>query len=143
MADRITKEQRSSNMSHIRDKETSLEVMVRKHLFCCGYRYRKNDSKLPGKPDIVLKKYKTVIFVNGCFWHHHANCKYAYIPKSNVDYWSNKFERNMMNDKKNANKLRKMGYCVITVWECDLKKDFNKEMGRIITILNSIGNKEK
>ena len=137
MADRITKEQRSINMSHVHGTETSLEIKVRKELFSKGFRYRKNDRKLPGKPDIVLKKCNSVIFINGCFWHHHKNCKYATIPKSNNDFWINKLEKNMKNDRKHSRELRKMGYHVITIWECRLKKDFDKEMRRVTNLLNS------
>lgn len=123
MADRITKVQRSLNMSHIRGKDTSIEIMVRKSLFNNGFRYRKNVSRLPGKPDIVLPKYKTAIFVNGCFFHHHKNCRLATMPKSNVDYWTSKFDRNIENDIKNKELLEKMGYKVITVWECEIRND--------------------
>jgi len=136
MSDLITKEQRSLNMSHIRGKDTSLEIKTRKYLFRKGFRYKKNVATLPGKPDIVLKKYNTVIFVNGCFWHHHKNCKLAYMPKSNVEYWYKKFKKNTDNDKKNTRKLKKLGYKVITVWECKLKKDFEKEMEKVICELN-------
>lgn len=140
MPDRITKEQRSLNMSHIRSKDTSIEVRVRKSLFNDGFRYRKNVSKLPGKPDIVLEKYKTVIFVNGCFFHHHSGCKLAYVPKSNTDYWVAKFERNVINDEKNKKMLEKIGYQVITLWECEIKKDFTKTLEllefKIISNLN-------
>lgn len=140
MPDKITKEQRSLNMSHIRSKDTSIEVRVRKSLFNNGFRYRKNVSKLPGKPDIVLEKYKTVIFVNGCFFHHHSGCKLAYVPKSNTDYWVAKFERNVINDEKNKKMLEKIGYQVITLWECEIKKDFTKTLEllefKIISNLN-------
>lgn len=140
MPDKITKEQRSLNMSHIRSKDTSIEVRVRKSLFNDGFRYRKNVSKLPGKPDIVLEKYKTVIFVNGCFFHHHSGCKLAYVPKSNTDYWVAKFERNVINDEKNKKMLEKIGYQVITLWECEIKKDFTKTLEllefKIISNLN-------
>ena len=135
--DRISKEQRSINMSHIRGSETSLETLVRKELFSQGFRYRKNYKSLPGKPDIFLKKYRTAIFVNGCFWHHHNGCKLAYVPKSNVDFWISKFERNRENDRKCSRELRKKGYHVITVWECKLKKDFDKEMRRVTNLLDS------
>ena len=130
--DRISKKQRSINMSHIHGTETTLEVKVRKYLFSYGFRYRKNDKKLPGKPDIVLKKYNAVIFINGCFWHHHENCKYAYIPKTNTVFWKNKFEKNMINDKKNSEKLTNMGFQVLTVWECKLKENFYEEMNMVI-----------
>ena len=91
MADIKSVEQRSRNMSRIKGKDTSIEKKVREYLFKRGFRYRKNYKALPGKPDLYLKKYKTTVFINGCFWHHHKNCKFAYIPKSNVDFWTNKF----------------------------------------------------
>lgn len=138
MADKISKEQRSLNMSHIKGSDTSLEMLVRKHLFACGYRYRKNDRKLPGSPDVVLKKYRTVIFINGCFWHHHKNCLIATIPKSNTEFWVKKFTRNMKNDRKHIRELRRMGYHVLVVWECRLKKDYVKEMKRVVGFLNRI-----
>ena len=123
--DKLTKEQRSINMSHIRGKNTSLEIVVRKRLFADGFRYRINVSNLPGKPDIVLPKYNTVIFVNGCFWHRHS-CKRATIPKTNTDYWIKKFENNVKNDEKNYALLRNLGWHVIVVWECEIKSDFDK-----------------
>ncbi len=143
MTDSVSKEQRSINMSHIRGENTGLEIAVRECLFSQGFRYRKNDKKLPGKPDVVLKKYGAVIFINGCFWHHHAHCKLAYIPKTNTDFWINKFERNMKNDIKHSRELRKRGYHVITIWECRLKKDFDKEMKRVIKLLDSYINEER
>ena len=123
--DKLTKEQRSINMSHIRGKNTSLEIAVRKRLFADGFRYRINVSNLPGKPDIVLPKYNTVIFVNGCFWHRHS-CKRATIPKTNTDYWIKKFENNVKNDEKNYALLRNLGWHVIVVWECEIKSDCDK-----------------
>ena len=137
--DRLTKDNRSKNMSHIHGTETSLEIIVRKKLFKEGFRYRKNVKELPGKPDIVLKKYKTVIFINGCFWHRHKNCKYATIPKTNTDFWKKKLERNAENDKKHIKELRKMGYHVIIIWGCRIKKDFNKEMNRVCRLLTKNG----
>ena len=124
------------NMSHIHGKETKPEIMVRHYLHSMGFRFRKNRNDLPGKPDIYLGKYHTVIFVNGCFWHHHKNCRYASSPKSNTDYWNKKLERNIKNDRKHVRELRKMGYHVITVWECKLKKNFESEMNRVIKLLN-------
>lgn len=118
-----TKEARSINMSHIRGKDTGIETKVRKALWKDGFRYRKNVTSMPGKPDIVLPKYKTVIFVNGCFWHHHKDCRYAYIPKSNVAFWKQKFEKNIERDQKNTESLTQLGWNVITIWECELKKD--------------------
>ena len=136
MADRITKTQRSLNMTRIRGANTSIEVKVRKYLFHLGYRYRKNYKILPGKPDIYLRKYNTVIFINGCFWHHHKNCRFAYEPKTNIEFWDRKFETNIINDDRNKKELRRMGYHVITVWECKLKENFNNEMNRVIRVLN-------
>lgn len=120
--DRLTPEQRSRNMSHVRGKETKIEQQVRSWLFSHGYRYRKNDNRLPGKPDIVLPKYKAVIFINGCFWHQHPGCKKATIPKSNVAFWSAKLNRNTANDAANAAELQQLGWHVIVIWECELKK---------------------
>ena len=98
MSDKLSREKRSWNMSHIRSKDTSIEVKVRKFLFSKGFRYRKNDSKLPGKPDIVLPKYKTVIFVHGCYWHRHPGCKNCTMPSTNTDFWIDKFNKNVQND---------------------------------------------
>lgn len=118
-----TKEVRSYNMSKIKYKNTKPEEVVRKYLFSQGFRYRKNDKRLPGSPDIVLPKYKTVIFVNGCFWHKHEECKYFVWPKSNTEFWRNKIEINAIRDEKKKSELEKSGWKVITVWECELKKD--------------------
>ena len=121
MADVHSPETRSFNMSRIHGKDTKPEELVRKYLFSQGFRYRKNDKRLPGKPDIVLPKYRTVIFVNGCFWHMHENCKYFVLPKSNVDFWKNKLEQNVERDKKSIISLEQAGWRVITIWECELK----------------------
>lgn len=115
------KQTRSFNMSRIKGKDTKPEEIVRKYLFKQGFRYRKNDKKLLGKPDIVLPKYKTVIFVNGCFWHKHDGCKYFVWPKSNQDFWKEKIENTVERDKKNNELLTKMGWHIIVVWECELK----------------------
>ena len=132
MADSLTKEKRSWNMSRIRGKDTKIEVKVRKYLFSKGFRYRKNVATLPGKPDIVLPKYKTAIFVHGCYWHRHPGCKYAYIPKTNVEFWEKKFSENMANDEKNRLKLETSGWTVITLWECDIKRRFEATMQGLI-----------
>jgi DNA mismatch endonuclease (patch repair protein) len=121
MTDTHSKEIRSMNMSHIRSTNTKPEETVRKYLFSRGLRYRKNVRKLPGSPDIVLPKYKTIVFVNGCFWHHH-DCKFFVWPKSNEDYWHKKIDRNVERDTKNIALLRDSGWNVIVVWECQLKK---------------------
>lgn len=121
MADVHTPAQRSKNMAAIRSKDTKPEEYVRKYLFSQGFRYRKNDPRLPGKPDIVLPKYKTVIFVNGCFWHAHEGCKYFVWPQSNEEFWKRKILNNVERDKKNVKKLEELGWHVITIWECELK----------------------
>lgn len=121
MADNHSKEIRSKNMSHIRSTNSKPEEIVRKYLFSQGFRYRKNVKKLPGCPDIVLPKYHTVIFVNGCFWHKH-DCPRFVWPSSNLDYWNPKILRNVERDQINTEKLRSSGWRVITIWECELKK---------------------
>ena len=118
------KETRSYNMSRIKGKNTKPEEVVRKYLFSKGFRYRKNDRRLPGTPDIVLPKYRTVVFVNGCFWHGHENCRFFIIPKTNTEFWINKIERNRQRDKKQTAELEKQGWKVLVIWECQLKKKF-------------------
>lgn len=110
-------------MSRIRGKDTKPEMLVRKFLHANGYRYRLHVKNLPGKPDIVLPKYKTVIFVHGCFWHGHGHCKYYVIPKTKTEWWLNKINGNIANDEKAILALKKMGWKIITLWECDLKPD--------------------
>lgn len=132
MADHLSEERRSWNMKQIKSKDTSIEVLVRKYLFKKGFRYRKNVDKLPGKPDIYLPKYNTVIFVNGCFWHHHYKCNLAYIPKTKTEYWMSKFNINIENDIKHEKELRQLGYKVITVWECEIKECFEYRMQELI-----------
>jgi len=127
MTDIKSKEDRSKNMSAIRSKNTKPEIIVRKYLFSNGFRYRVNVSKLPGKPDIVLPKYKTVIFVNGCFWHLHEGCKYFVWPKNNADFWKNKIQGNVERDKRNYEILIAAGWKVIVVWECQLKHSKKEE----------------
>lgn len=119
--DNRSKELCSKNMSHIPSKNTKPEEAVRKYLFRRGFRYRKNVSSLPGKPDIVLPKYKTVIFVNGCFWHGHEGCKWFVPPKSNTGFWNAKFKYNIERDKKNYKKLEDIGWKVLIIWECELR----------------------
>ncbi len=108
-------------MSRISGKDTKPEELVRKYLFSKGFRYRKNVRTLPGSPDLVLPKYHTVIFVNGCFWHGHKNCKYFVWPKSNTEFWRKKIEANMERDKGKKSQLEDMGWTVLTVWECELR----------------------
>ncbi len=115
-------------MSRIKGKDTKIEVEVRKYLFSKGYRFRKNDKRYPGKPDIVLPKYHVAIFVHGCFWHRHEGCKDATIPKTRTEFWLEKFDKNVKNDQIKQEKLRELGWKVIVIWECELKKNFMKTM---------------
>lgn len=117
--DKLSKEKRSWNMSRIKSKNTKPELKVRSLLHKLGYRFRLHRKDLPGKPDIVLPKYKAVILVNGCFWHRHPRCKKAYTPKENVDFWEEKFNKNISRDKKNLELLKKYGWDVFIVWECE------------------------
>lgn len=126
MADNHTKEIRSMNMSHIRSTNSKPEETVRKFLFSKGLRYRKNVCTMPGKPDIVLPKYKTVVFVNGCFWHKH-DCGRFVMPKSNTEYWCKKINRNVERDKTNILHLKELGWKVLVIWECQLKKKVKEE----------------
>jgi DNA mismatch endonuclease, patch repair protein len=121
MADVHSKETRSYNMSRIRAKDTKPEMLVRKFLHAQGYRYRLHVKNLPGKPDIVLPKYKAIIFVHGCFWHGHAGCKYYVIPKTRTEWWLDKINRNIANDEKAVKALKKAGWKIITIHECELK----------------------
>ncbi|RHS27621.1 DNA mismatch endonuclease Vsr [Roseburia sp. AF12-17LB] len=128
MSDKLTPEKRSWNMSRIKGKDTKIEVEVRKYLFSKGYRFRKNDKRYPGKPDIVLPKYHVAIFVHGCFWHRHEGCKDATTPKTRTEFWLEKFDKNVKNDQIKQEKLRKLGWKVIVIWECEIKKDLIKTM---------------
>ena len=127
MTDKLTPSQRHKCMSHIRSKNTKPEMIVRRYLFQHGFRYRVHVKKLPGTPDIVLKKYRTVIFVNGCFWHGHEGCKYYVLPKSNTEFWQKKIERNQERDLEERIQLRDMGWHVIQLWECQLKPKVREE----------------
>lgn len=130
--DSITPEHRSWNMSQVKGKDTKPELKVRSWLFKNGYRYRKNDKRLPGKPDVVMPKYRIVIFVHGCFWHRHPGCKNTRTPKSNIEFWETKFSRNVENDKRHVRELEDLGWRVITIWECELgNKTFEDTMKRV------------
>jgi len=128
MADVHSKETRSYNMSRIRSKDTKPEMLVRKFLFSKGFRYRLHDKKLPGKPDIVLPKYKTVIFIHGCFWHGHEGCKYFVVPKTRAEWWLNKINNNTSKDEDSEVKLIDAGWKVIVIWECEVKNKTNFEL---------------
>jgi DNA mismatch endonuclease, patch repair protein len=132
MVDKFTKEKRSEVMSRIRGKNTRIEILVRKWLFSLGFRYRVFDKRYPGRPDIVIPKYRTVIFVHGCFWHAHENCKYFKIPLTNIEYWSEKLQRNKFRDEKNVRILESMGWRVIIVWECELKSDPSSRLTKLV-----------
>ena len=120
-----SKEKRSACMARIRSSDTKPELIVRKYLYSRGYRYRKNVKHLPGSPDIVLKKYGIAIFIHGCFWHGHDT--HFHMPKSNVDFWKRKIARNKERDEENRNQLKRMGWNVLTVWECQLKPAVRKQ----------------
>lgn len=122
MADIVSPEKRSQNMSAIRSKNTKPEVYLRKLLFAQGYRYRIADKSVPGHPDIFLRKYNTAIFVNGCFWHRHPGCKYAYTPKSRVEFWQKKFDDNVRRDSVVKAELLEHGIKLLTVWECAIRR---------------------
>ncbi|MGE5108899.1 MAG: very short patch repair endonuclease [Sphingobacteriales bacterium] len=122
MTDVHTPEQRRFNMQQIRSTNTKPEMLVRKFLHAHGFRYSLHSKKLPGKPDIVLRKYKTVLFIHGCFWHGHKNCQYFVIPKTRTQWWTDKINTNKANDAKAIKALKKDGWNVITIWECKLKR---------------------
>ena len=126
------KEKRSECMSKIRSKDTKPELALRKALFARDFRYRVNDKHLPGKPDIVLPKYKTVIFLHGCFWHRHDGCKYAYTPKTNTEFWVDKITSNKERDKINLQKLAALGWNVITIWECEIRHTYKRDLTPLI-----------
>ena len=135
--DTLSSEKRSWNMSRIRGRDTVPELKVRSTLHRLGYRFRLHVSGLPGRPDVVLPKYKTIVFVHGCFWHRHPGCKYAYSPKSRVKFWSEKFEETVLRDQRKAGELRALGWTVITVWECETKKLDELER-RVVSELASV-----
>ena len=138
MADKLSPEKRSWNMSRIKGKDTKPEIAVRKYLFRKGFRFRKNDKRYPGKPDIVLPKYHTVIFIHGCFWHHHVGCKQATMPKTRTEFWEKKFEQNTDNDARHKRQLEEMGFKVITIWECEIEKDFDGTMEKLVFDLKGV-----
>jgi len=136
MADVHSKETRSYNMSRIRSKNTKPEMLVRKFLHKNGFRYRLHVKNLPGKPDIVLPKYKTVIFIHGCFWHGHEGCKYYVVPKTRTEWWLNKISGNILNDNNAEAALIEAGWKINKIWECDLKKlSFEKTLNNLLEAL--------
>ena len=137
MADTISREKRSWNMSHIGGKDTKIEVSVRRYLFEQGFRYRKNVKDLPGKPDIVLPRYKTVIFVHGCYWHRHQGCKNCSTPSTNGDFWLKKFQTNVDNYRKHKEQLESDGWNVLVLWECEIEQNFEELMQEVVSFLRN------
>jgi len=138
LTDIVDSNVRSRMMSGIKSKDTQPEMIVRRYLHGLGFRYRLHSSSLPGRPDIVLPKYRTIIFVHGCFWHRHLNCSLAYTPKSNVEMWQKKFSNNVSRDNKVYTDLNHTGWKIIIVWECSLRKNANKTLVALSTaILNN------
>lgn len=123
MADIKTPEERSRNMAAIRSSDTKPEMLVRRYLHSMGWRYGLHNKSLPGSPDIVMRRFKTVIFVHGCFWHGHETCKYYRLPKSNTEFWQDKVNKNRARDKRDIEALHKLGWKVIIIWECELKTE--------------------
>lgn len=128
MTEKLTKEQRSWNMSRVRSVDTNPEKIVRSWLHLNGWRFRLHDKTLPGSPDIVMKKYGTVIFIHGCFWHSHQGCRRATIPKTNREFWEKKLKGNVERDKKDREQLSQMGWKVIVIWECEIKNGKFREV---------------
>ena len=135
----ISKEKRSKMMAAVHSRDTKPELTVRKYLWRLGFRYRLNLNRLPGHPDIVLRKYRTCIFVNGCFWHGHEGCRYYVLPKTNTEFWKAKIERNRTRDIEEQHQLAAMGWHCITVWECQLKPAVREQtLESLAHTLNSI-----
>ncbi|MDB5231059.1 MAG: vsr [Chitinophagaceae bacterium] len=136
MTDTFSKEERSRIMAKVKGSETKPEVAVRKYLFNRGYRYRKNVKKLPGSPDIVLKKYNTIIFIHGCFWHGHSGCKSSDLPKSQIEFWYKKITNNAARDLRNISFLKEKGWKVIVIWDCEIKKLL--QSGILLKMINDL-----
>jgi DNA mismatch endonuclease (patch repair protein) len=132
-----SKQKRSEVMSKIRGKNTKPELILRSLLFKQGYRFKVHQKDLPGKPDIVLPKFKTTIFVHGCFWHHHKGCRDGRIPSTNKEFWDKKIRRNIIKDRENMKELKKDNWTVIVIWECDIEKHPDKVINYIQKILNN------
>lgn len=139
MPDIYSKAKRSEIMSHISDRDSKMEISVRKALFSAGLRYRKNVKSLPGKPDIVLPRYKTVIFTHGCFWHGHEGCKASKLPETRRAFWENKIQENAERDKRDIEKLKQQGWKVIVVWRCELSSTL-KRQARLKSLIDKIKN---
>lgn len=136
MADTISSDRRSKIMSHIKSKDTSIEMMVRRRLFAMGYRYRVNYKALPGKPDIVFTKKKIAIFIHGCYWHgHDCGSRYAHTSQSNKTYWGPKIERTKQRDQEHIQELKALGWKVVVLWECEIKQDFDNCMHLLVSFI--------
>jgi len=143
MADTVSKEKRHEVMSKIRSKDTKIEIKVRHWLYHHGIRYRKNCKDIVGNPDIAIQKYKIAIFVHGCFWHGHEDCKIQHIPKSNVDFWENKIRKNIARDKENIEKLHILGWNVFMIWECQINSNFEFLMENLLKEILAIIENQK
>jgi len=142
MADSLSTEKRSWNMSRIKCKDTKIELAVRRYLHANGFRFRINVRYLPGKPDVVLKKYNTAIFIHGCFWHRHPGCKDATSPKTRIEFWESKFQANIKNDINHTEALHQMGWRVIVLWECQIESQFEKTMRELVDeLIGNLANK--
>jgi DNA mismatch endonuclease (patch repair protein) len=132
--DRITPQRRSWNMGRIKSRNTDPEIAVRSLLWRMGFRYRLHGTDLPGHPDIVLPRYGTVVLVHGCFWHRHRNCRFAYMPKSRAEFWTSKFAANVLRDRRMSERLRRDGWRVLVVWECQLRRpaSVSARIGRLL-----------
>lgn len=138
MTDVVSNQRRSEIMSHIKSKDTSIELLIRKRLFSLGYRYRVNLKELPGKPDIAFTKKKIAIFLHGCFWHgHEIGCRHSHTSKSRKEYWEEKIAKTKLRDEKNFQLLVNSGWKVIVIWECEIKKNFNIIIEKIIECINN------
>jgi len=133
--DVLTPEQRHRVMSSIRSKDTTPELAVRRILHALGFRFRLHDRRIPGKPDLVLKRHGTVVFVHGCFWHRHSGCRHATVPATNPEFWSEKFHRNVLRDQRNQAELRRLGWRVVVIWECAVRKHPDTVAWQLLRIL--------
>lgn len=136
MADTISSDRRSEIMSHIKSKDTSIEMMVRRRLFAMGYRYRVNYKALPGKPDIVFTRKKVAIFIHGCYWHgHNCGSRYAHVSKSNKAYWMPKIQRTQQRDQEHITKLKSLGWKVVVIWECQIRDHFDQTIDELVDFM--------
>lgn len=142
MADTISKEKRHEVMSKIRSKDTQIEIKVRHWLYQHGIRYRKNCKDIPGRPDIAIKKYKIAIFIHGCFWHGHENCKISHVPKTRVEYWQAKINKNIHRDQSIIHKLHNLGWSTFVIWECQIESDFEVTMDNLLKDILAIIEKQ-